>query len=731
MNRSAYLTTGLAIKLLSRLSKADVGVHGQEHIPTGPTIFVINHFTRVETVLLPYYIYNLTHKPAWSLAAASLFRGGLGKFFDMVGAVSTADPQRDQLIVRSLLTGEANWIIFPEGSMVKTKKIMTGGQFMIAHPTGTRPPRTGAAALALRAELFRAHLLRTAEEDPGSLPPMLEALEIESMADLCREQSTIVPVNLTYYPIRTAENIASTITAKLVKDIPERMVEEIMTEGTMLLSGVDLDIRFGKPIAIADYLEAEWLQLDMRQCGITGFTVPEELRLKMRQVAQMVMQRYMHAIYAMTTVNHEHLFASLLRSLPGNRQREDDFLRRAFFAATLLSDGQGGHCHLHKSLQADQAHLLTDDRYQKYDNFFQLAKEKGILERRGYFLYRNRHKLALPLGFHNGRFDNPVEVMANEVEPLQPLLKMLNILAWLPMPLLRLRLANYLFRRDQRRCREECSHASGGQRVESIGSGMPFLLPALRRRMGVVLVHSYLAVPEEVRALAATLRRRGLWVYAPRLPGHGTSPEDLAERQYHEWVAAVENAYVLMSTICHRVVVGGMAVGGSLALDLAARCARLAGVFAICPPLSLHDYSASFMPGKDVWNRLRNRMRRGEAAGEYLPFTNGNPHVNYPRNPLEAIREVGEMLEAMAKSYGKITAPALILQAAGNPIVAPKGSRKLYEAIGSTSKEFTLLNFDRHIIVNGEGCEQVFEKVGAFIRSLETAQTVLAESTEK
>ena len=50
MKYSAYLATGKMIALMQSLSKIKVIVHGQESLPEGSIIFVVNHFTRIEIV---------------------------------------------------------------------------------------------------------------------------------------------------------------------------------------------------------------------------------------------------------------------------------------------------------------------------------------------------------------------------------------------------------------------------------------------------------------------------------------------------------------------------------------------------------------------------------------------------------------------------------------------------------------------------------------------------------
>ena len=145
MNPYAYRTTGYAIKALSALSKADIRTYGEENIPEkGAIIFAINHFTRMETFFIPYHINKLTGLTIWSLADYGLFEGGLGALLNQLGALSTRNPDRDQLMVKSLLTGEAAWIIFPEGRMVKSKKIfekmaLKKGRWLLPRRTASGP----------------------------------------------------------------------------------------------------------------------------------------------------------------------------------------------------------------------------------------------------------------------------------------------------------------------------------------------------------------------------------------------------------------------------------------------------------------------------------------------------------------------------------------------------------------------------------------------------------------
>lgn len=716
MNRFAYRTTGLAIRALANLSKARLRLHGQANVPAGSLIFAVNHFTRIETLLMPYVIHQLTRLPVWSLADAEFFRGPFSRLLEQLGAVSTRNPERDRLIIKTLLTGEADWIIFPEGGMVKTMKVMERGRFMIAWAAGKRPPHTGAATLAIRAEFYRERLRGLTRSAPHECDRLMGLFNLDSLDRVLERSTFIVPVNITYYPVRARDNILSALARRLVDEIPERMVEELMTEGSMLLSGVDIDIRFGRPLAAADSLRRLAVARDIGSPAPIDFDDPIASRRILRREAVALMQRYMAAIYGMTTLNHDHLLATLLRRSPSARIDPFDLRRRGFLLAEELRSRS--ELQLHPALADDQTHLLIDDRQGIVQDFIGLAVEKGNLKMRGEHFIRDRKSFASADRFHQARVENPIGVMANAVEPLRSFQLAALRCALLPAFWIRWKLRNRLQRAALEEYRADYRQYAVEGESKPMQVGAPFLVKGRSRRIGVVLCHGYMAAPLEVRELAEFLGRCGFWVYAPRLRGHGTSPEDLAQRRYQDWLRSVERGYGLMASICRRVVAGGFSTGAGLALHLAARVEALAGVFAVSAPMRLRDFNARFAPAVDMWNRLMDKASRTGAKLEFVENRPENPQINYARNPVTGVREIDRLMDDLEPRLGAIAIPALVVQSSNDPVVDPRGSEKIFHRIGSRDKKYVLFSMNRHGILLGPDAEKVHQVVCDFLRQL-------------
>jgi esterase/lipase len=58
----------------------------------------------------------------------------------------------------------------------------------------------------------------------------------------------------------------------------------------------------------------------------------------------------------------------------------------------------------------------------------------------------------------------------------------------------------------------------------------------------------------------------------------------------------------------------------------------------------------------------------------------------------------------------------LVLQSTQDPVVDPRGSRKIFEKIGTEDKEYVLFNFNRHGILLGDGSEKVYRVIGDFLQ---------------
>ncbi len=80
--------------------------------------------------------------------------------------------------------------------------------------------------------------------------------------------------------------------------------------------------------------------------------------------------------------------------------------------------------------------------------------------------------------------------------------------------------------------------------------------------------------------------------------------------------------------------------------------------------------------------------------------------------------ELERFMEKLEPKLSGIRAPALVAQSLGDPVVAPSGSRRAFDLLGSEDKVYMLFNFDRHGILLGDGAHKVFKAIGDFIENL-------------
>ena len=677
MNFLAYRTTGLALKILTAFSKARITLHNEKDLPTGGSIFVINHFTRLETLLLPYHISKLLDKPVWSLASSELFGGLMGRYLEQVGAVSVGDPERDKLIVKSLVGENAAWIVFPEGRMVKNRKVVDRGSFMITAESGKHPPRTGAAALAWRAEILRRRLMALKDSQPEEFAALAAAFDFPPEASVT-ESINIVPVNVSYYPLRFTDTILSRFSTMLEDKLSSRMLEEVMVESSMLLSGVDIDIRFGEALPVAASVQKFF-----------GAKTPDFVdNKKSRRVLRKLTDDAMAAIYGLTTVNLDHLLAALLYKTSGRSFTEIDFRRRAFLAAT--SKGQAFGNFRHQGLKNSQVDLLLEKDGGRIADLLELAREKEFLQVSGEvdakigssksrFRFLEPDKEGDTDAFHRIRIENPFLVMANAIEPLPVLQRLLRRLSWTPSWYLRRLTAKRLLEIMERTYFDDRKSFQEDPKICPPSVGASYLVNH-RAQVGIVLIHDWLMTPKSLKKLADYLGRRGFLVLVPRLPGHATVAADLEKRDYEQWQKAVDEAYAYVSCLCPKVVVCGVGSSVALALSLAARGYNLKALLALFP-----DFGGS--------RRSLKEPSLEDAEEEIKPDPTDFPQSDciYQSFPASSRRQIKKMLVHAAKNLPLIETPLMMLQADAAEKSDRQNAHKYFDKLAGSEKELLLL----------------------------------------
>jgi len=208
--------------------------------------------------------------------------------------------------------------------------------------------------------------------------------------------------------------------------------------------------------------------------------------------------------------------------------------------------------------------------------------------------------------------------------------------------------------------------------------------------VAVLICHGFTGSPQSVRPWAQDLADAGLAVRVPLLPGHGTRWQDLAETRWPQWVAAVEAQLADLRASGARVVVGGLSMGGALALRLAAdHPGDVAGLVLVNPAVALADPRLVVLP---VLRRLR-----ASVPGVGGDVRNGTPELAYDRVPLHALASSLRGYAEVRRDLHRVVAPLVLLRSAVDHVVPASSSAAVLAGVGSSEVSERVLHRSWHV----------------------------------
>lgn len=226
---------------------------------------------------------------------------------------------------------------------------------------------------------------------------------------------------------------------------------------------------------------------------------------------------------------------------------------------------------------------------------------------------------------------------------------------------------------------------------------------------GVLLCHGFTGSPHSMRPWAQHLEAEGFAVSLPRLPGHGTSWQELNQTSWTDWYAAVDRAFTDLARRCERVSVAGLSMGGALALRLAAQHGeRVASLALVNPCINIADPRIRF-------SRLLSVIPSLQGIGNDIAKP-GEDELGYSRNPLRALHSQTQLWADVRANLHRVTQPTLVHWSRQDHVVDPSSLALLRAGLGTSALEVVTLEHSYHVATLDHDADEIFRGSADFFR---------------
>lgn len=234
--------------------------------------------------------------------------------------------------------------------------------------------------------------------------------------------------------------------------------------------------------------------------------------------------------------------------------------------------------------------------------------------------------------------------------------------------------------------------------------------------IGVLLCHGFTGTPASMRPWGKHLAEAGFTVRGPRLPGHGTTWQELNRTTWQDWYSCVVAEVDVLLSTCSTVFMFGQSMGGTLTLRVAQEFGdRIAGIALVNPSVLTLRKEARLLP---VVSRFVPSLA-GVGGDIAKP---GAKELSYPRTPLRAAASLAKLWKVVRRDLDTVTQPVLLLRSLVDHVVEPVNARIVADGIASSDVTDVVLRNSFHVATLDYDAPLIFDESVRFIERVHAAK---------
>ncbi len=232
-------------------------------------------------------------------------------------------------------------------------------------------------------------------------------------------------------------------------------------------------------------------------------------------------------------------------------------------------------------------------------------------------------------------------------------------------------------------------------------------------KIGVLIIHGFTGSPISIAPWARYLNQQGYTVHAPRLPGHGTTWQEMNETSWQDWYKCVEDSYLDLKSKCDRVFIAGFSMGGALALRVCQiRGDEIEGLLLINPSIYDKRLRIKLIPViKFFVPSIKSRRVTDVAKAN-------PPKHSYGRTPLKALDSLRKLWRLVQRDLYLIDLPVMIGYSINDHVVDPANSETIIESIYSSDIREVIFERSFHNVALDYDADLLNEQSQVFIQEV-------------